>query len=134
MLWGLWLVLSLFSFFLFTGIVLTFLNSCGNSPISMEKLKCKQMKLEKISGFIVIILVWISFNWYLSCTFMPLIFLLISILLVCVKEKIDLRFFALIFLIPGWSWNIDWCEDRISYISHVCNILFRIYLGLEVQK
>ena len=62
-------------------------------------------------------------KWQVSWTFMPRIFFLISISLVCVKEKTDLNFFAVIFLILGWSWNILVAARTGSVISvsHVWN-------------
>ena len=64
----------------------------------------------------------IYFAIYTICYMLRIIFV-ISILLVC-KRKNWSKFFAVIFLILGWSWNkhIDCCKDRTRHISHVWNI------------
>ena len=58
-----------------------------------------------MSEFTLIILVGISFNWQVLCTFMPLIIFLTSISLVCVKEETDLKFFSLMFLMLTYYLN-----------------------------
>ena len=77
------------------------------------------MKLAKILVVIVITLVETSFNWQFLCALMPLIIFLLPILLVCVKEKNDLKSFT----INTWMIleHIDRCKDRISSSSHILN-------------
>ena len=65
---------------------------------------------------------------------MPLIIFLISISSVCIREKTDLKFFALIFLILGWSWNILIAVRTGSVnISHIWNI-FGYTTNLETRN
>ena len=50
---------------------------------------------------------------------MPLIIFLISISLVCIEEKTEIKFVS--YVLDTWMIlkHIDGCKDRIRYISHV---------------
>ena len=78
----------------------------------------KQMKLAKISAFMLIILVGIYFNWKVLCTFMPLVNYSISISISLFSNKLIYIFSAL------YSEDIGRCKDWISYISRASNIFW----------
>ena len=107
-----------FFFLLCTSIISACLKACRNSPISIQKLKCKQTKLVKISAFILIILVGISFNLANVLHFHAFKIFLVSISLACVREKTGANFFALIFLTlddPETYWSLPGQDQLVTF-------------------